>query len=255
MTWTRVDADVALEVASHEAIIRQAYKDSVGKWTWSVGLTSATGHKVERYISRPQTLEHCLAVYAWALNNYADRVRQTFKGHTLSKAQFTAALSFHWNTGSIHKASWVDAWKRGDVADAKRRFMLWANPPEIIGRRRKERDLFFGGKWSNDGAMTEYTRLTSRSTPVWSSAKRINVGRRLAAVFDSDGRPQQVPQDLEPWPDAPVDPPTLSPPDNPPDWEPVPEPAPSGGVSVSGAIGVVVILIAAGAFIYFKFFS
>jgi len=45
-----VDYDVAMEVASHEAIIRQAYKDSEGVWIWSVGLTSATGHVVERYI-------------------------------------------------------------------------------------------------------------------------------------------------------------------------------------------------------------
>lgn len=30
-TSMRVDYDVALEIASHEAIIRQAYKDSVGR--------------------------------------------------------------------------------------------------------------------------------------------------------------------------------------------------------------------------------
>ena len=52
-----VDYDVAMEVAGHEAIIRQAYKDSKGIWTWSVGLTSATGHVVERYIGKPQSLD------------------------------------------------------------------------------------------------------------------------------------------------------------------------------------------------------
>ena len=67
-----VDYDVAMEVASHEAIIRQAYEGSQGIWTWSVGLTSATGHVVERYIGKPQSLEHCLSVYVWALDNYAD---------------------------------------------------------------------------------------------------------------------------------------------------------------------------------------
>lgn len=29
---------IALEVAYHEALVRRAYKDSVGVWTWSVGL-------------------------------------------------------------------------------------------------------------------------------------------------------------------------------------------------------------------------
>ena len=79
-----VDYDVAMEVASHEAIIRQAYEGSHGIWTWSVGLTSATGHVVERYIGKPQSLEHCLSVYVWALDNYADaaeglRGRRAFK--------------------------------------------------------------------------------------------------------------------------------------------------------------------------------
>ena len=46
----------ALEIASHEALIRQAYKDSVGVWTWSVGLTSATGHDVLRYKANPNPL-------------------------------------------------------------------------------------------------------------------------------------------------------------------------------------------------------
>jgi hypothetical protein len=32
---------------------------------------SATGHNVERYIGQLQPLQHCLAVYAWALDRYA----------------------------------------------------------------------------------------------------------------------------------------------------------------------------------------
>ncbi len=62
---TKVTYKVALEVLTHEAIVRQAYKNPGDVWTWSVGLTSATGHKVERYIGKPQSLTHCLRVYAW----------------------------------------------------------------------------------------------------------------------------------------------------------------------------------------------
>lgn len=175
----KIDYDIAMEIASHEAIIRQAYKDSVGKWTWSVGLTSATGHVVERYIGKPQSLEHCLRVYVWALDNYAHEVREAFKGVALTKAQFAAALSFHWNTGAIKKASWVKKFKAGDIAGAKKAFMSYNKPKEIIGRRTKERDLFFSGKWSNNGTMTEYTRLTAASTPDWKSGRRINVEHEL----------------------------------------------------------------------------
>ncbi|TKT79955.1 lysozyme, partial [Aquamicrobium sp. LC103] len=142
----RVDYDIAMEIASHEAIVRQAYKDSVGVWTWSVGLTSATGHIVDRYIGKSQSLEHCLRVYVWALDNYADAVRKAFAGIPLTKAQFAAALSFHWNTGAIERASWVKKFKAGDIIGARKAFMDWRKPASIIGRREKERDLFFEGK-------------------------------------------------------------------------------------------------------------
>lgn len=186
-----VDYDVALEIASHEAVIRQAYKDSVGVWTWSVGLTNATGHNVERYIDNPQTLEHCLSVYAWALNNYAEAVRAEFRGHDLAKEQFAGALSFHWNTGAIRSASWPDLWKDGRIGEARASFLSWRKPPEIVPRREKEAALFFDGVWSNDGTMTEYTRLTSRHTPVWGSARKINVERELRAAFGVADEPAE----------------------------------------------------------------
>lgn len=55
-----VDFDVAIEVASHKALIRQTYKDSVGVLTWCVGMTNATGHKVDRYIGKLAALQHCV---------------------------------------------------------------------------------------------------------------------------------------------------------------------------------------------------
>lgn len=179
----RVTYNVALEVASHEAVIRQTYKDSVGKNTWSVGMTSATGHNVDRYIGKPQSIQHCMNLYVWALEKYALSVNQVFDGYTLTEAQFAAALSFHWNTGAIKKASWVKKWKTGDFAGAREAFMRYNKPKEIIGRRKKERDLFFEGKWSNNGTMAEYTKLTSKMTPVWSSRKTINVSKELGKAF------------------------------------------------------------------------
>lgn len=188
----KVDYDIALEVASHEAIIRQAYRDSVSIWTWSVGITSKSGHNVERYIGKPQTLEHCLAVYVWALEKYADDVRAAFKGYSLTKPQFAAALSFHFNTGAIRTATWVKNVRAGDMAAAERSLKAWNKAggkvsQGLVTRRAKEADLFFRGKWSNNGTMTEYTRLTSKSTPDWSSAKMINVREALQKAFKDAG--------------------------------------------------------------------
>ena len=146
-----IDTQCAMEITGHEGIVKEAYKDSVGVWTWSIGITSASGHSVERYIDNPQTVERCLEVFIWMLDtSFADDVRETFEGYPLTKEQFTAALSFHWNTGGIEKALWVDSFKAGNMELSKQQFMNWSSPPEIIPRREKERDLFFDGKWSQD---------------------------------------------------------------------------------------------------------
>lgn len=182
----KITPRVALELASHEGLVRQAYKDSVGVWTWSIGITNASGHNVDRYIGNPQTLERCLEVYVWALEKYANDVRKVFKDKPLNEHQFAAAVSFHYNTGGIARASWVKKWLAGDVAGAKKDFMNWSKPKEIIPRREKERDLFFDGKWSNNGTVTEYTRVKANGQIDWSSAKRTNIKDEMERVFAHD---------------------------------------------------------------------
>lgn len=198
----------ALELASHEALVRQTYKDSVGVLTWCVGMTNATGHRVERYIGKPAPLQHCMNVFVWALRAYAKQVDEAFAGVPLTEAQYAAALSFHWNTGAIKRASWVKHWKAGRVAEARRTFMNWVTPKEITARRQKERDLFFDGKWSGDGTMTEYTRVRPNMTPDWSSARRVSVDKELRAAF-AGNPPATV--DQAPQPDAQPGAPTLTP--------------------------------------------
>lgn len=195
MINNKIDYQVALEVASHEAIVRQAYKDTKGIWTWSIGLTNASGHNVERYIGKPQTLEHCLSVYVWALEKYAAEVRKAFT-KPLTQAQFAAALSFHYNTGAIARATWVKSFNQGNVALAKQEIMNWKTPKEIIGRRTKERDLFFDGKWSNKGTILEYS-VNSKYQPV--SPKTVNIEKELKEAFKfSEPSPQKPVTPSEP---------------------------------------------------------
>ena len=167
---------VALELLSHEAIVREAYRDSQNVWTWGVGVTDASGHKVERYIDSPQTIERCLEIYVWLLRTrYAPAVRRAFEGHVLSEHEFAAALSFHYNTGAIGRATWVKLFKAGERAAAENAFMSWNKPREIIGRRTKERDLFFDGKWSNDGTTTVWPVRKPSYKPDWRGGDKVNV--------------------------------------------------------------------------------
>lgn len=149
---------IALELIAHEGIVTEAYRDSVGVWTWSVGITDASGHKVmPRYKDKPQPLEHCLGVYLWLLREkYLPPVLAAFGPHDPTEAQLGAALSFHWNTGAIARASWIGRFVKGDVAGARRAMMDWARPAALVPRRRKEQALFFDGTWSEDGTALVY---------------------------------------------------------------------------------------------------
>lgn len=194
MGHTDITVSVALEVLHHEAIVRQAYYDSVGVLTWSAGITNASGHNVERYIRNPQPMRKCLEVYIWLLEEkYAPAVRAAFKGYNLTEGQFAAALSFHWNTGAITRATWVKEWKAGQHAKSRNSFMNWRKPASIIKRREAERDLFFDGKWSNTGMTGEYTEVTSRLTPVWSSRRNVDVKAEVMAILRGDDVSRETP--------------------------------------------------------------
>lgn len=184
MSW-KITPNIAAELIKHEGIVREAYKDSVGIWTWSIGVTSASGHKVwPRYKDNPQELKRCFEVFEWLVRNkYLPPVQKAFKGHSLTESQLGAALSFHYNTGGINRASWVNKWKAGDIAGAKASFMNWSKPEEIIPRRRGERDLFFDGIWTNDGTGVEYQVRKPSYQPNWGSAKKVEIKGILEELF------------------------------------------------------------------------
>lgn len=172
------------EIVSHEAIVQEAYKDSVGVWTWGVGVTTKSGHAVERYKDNPQPIKKCLDVYAWLLREkYLPDVQAAFAGRELSEAQLCAALSFHYNTGAIKRADWVESWLAGKVETARTEFMNYRKPPEIIERREKERDLFFDGEWTGDGKVTVFQVRKPSYTPNWGSAKRIDITADLQGIL------------------------------------------------------------------------
>lgn len=181
-----------IEIASHEGAVREAYKDSVGIWTWGIGVTSASGHGVERYIGNPQTMEKVLEVYQWLLHEkYLPEVLDAFDGYDLQEHELAAALSFHWNTGGIKRASWVKHYKSGDIKAARKSFMAWKKPPEIVPRRKAERDLFFEGVWANDGTILEYTKVKNSGQIVWGSAKRVKLPA-LAQPIQAKPQPKQI---------------------------------------------------------------
>lgn len=175
---------IALELIGHEAIVQEWYLDSVGVGTWGIGVTNRSGHNVDRYKDKPQPVRKCLEIYLWLLmTRYLPDVLSEFAGRQLTEAQLAAALSFHYNTGAIRRASWVDLWLAGRIVAARTAFMEWKRPASIIERRQKERDLFFDGKWSNDGTSTVWPVRKPSYTPNWSAGKKVDVRADIAALL------------------------------------------------------------------------
>lgn len=180
-----LNVKVVSELLAHEAIIQEMYKDSVGVETWSAGLTAASGINVRQYKDNPASMQVCIdAVIDRLRRVYVPRVVQAFSGRTLTEAQFAAALSFDYNTGAITRADWVKLWMGGHINEAYASIMNWKKPPEIIERRKKERELFFKGEWSQDGKTNVYLVRKPSYAPNWGSIKRVDVTAEVRKALE-----------------------------------------------------------------------
>ena len=159
------------EIAAHEAIVLSAYIDSAGVWTVGIGHTANAGHPDPAKERREFSMDEIMSIFARDIEKCEDRVRKAFK-RPLSQEQFDAAVSFDFNTGGIHRASWVKHFNQGDDARARTAFMAWRKPKAIIPRRQKERALFFDGTYSGDGRVCVYPASRS-GTVLWRKGKRI----------------------------------------------------------------------------------
>jgi GH24 family phage-related lysozyme (muramidase) len=172
------------EIVSHEAIVLEWYKDSEGVGTWGVGVTNASGHNVDRYKDKPQTIRKCLEVYFWLLTQkYLPDVLAAFDGHPLTEAQLTAALSFHYNTGAIKRTDWVKLFRDGKPAGA-RDFLEthYLNDGDLKERRLKEAALFFDSKWSGNGTALVIPVSKPSYQPAFKRAQRVDITADLEAI-------------------------------------------------------------------------
>lgn len=183
----RVSKRGLAEIAAHEGIVTSPYLDSVKVWTVGIGHTAAAGDPDPSRNRREFSVAEIMEIFARDISKYEAGVRKAFTA-PLSQEQFDAAVSFHFNTGAIGRATWVKKFNAGDVAGARKSFMDWRKPKEIIPRREKERDLFFDGRYSSAGAATLYP-ANAVGAVQWSEGKRVNV----LALMSAAEPPEPVP--------------------------------------------------------------
>lgn len=171
-------------LGSVEAIVQEAYLDP-NVWTWAMGVTNASGHEVyPRYFQKPQTLEKCLQISIWLIQNkYLPAVFEAFAGHKLNEAQVAAALSYHWNTGAIKRDQWVKDFRAGKPAAARLHMLTRLNGGLLVERRKKEIALFFDGKWPANMKTTILPVSPTRHTPRWRDAKAVDIMPMVQSIM------------------------------------------------------------------------
>lgn len=167
-----------MALAAHEGIVLSPYKDSADVWTIGVGHTAAAGNPDPAKFTGSLTLGEAFALLKADLLKYEAGVRNAVKV-PLKQHEFDALVSFHYNTGAIGKASFVKKLNAGDRAGALKGIMDWRKPPEIIGRRTAERNLFRDGIYPEPYA-TLYPASPSGKVQ-WSQGKRVDLRAALAA--------------------------------------------------------------------------
>lgn len=172
------DKGVAFLVA-HEGIVPAPYRDSVGVLTYGIGHTAAAGAPDPADMPRgmPADLDAALrdvfAVFRRDLARYEAEVEKALARTPVQQHEFDAAVSFHFNTGAIGRAAWVDLWRRGQKADAAASMLAnWRKPSEIIGRRTAERDLFLTGDYGKQAATV--WKVNAAGKIIWQQAKRLS---------------------------------------------------------------------------------
>ncbi|WP_406735902.1 lysozyme [Thioclava sp. GXIMD4215] len=171
----------------HEGIVPGPYFDSVGILTAYVGHTKAAGGFDPANLAAGMpadldaTLREAFHVFREDLAKFETEVARAIKV-PVAQHEFDAAVSFHFNTGAIARADWVNKLNAADRVGAAAAIMNWSKPVEIIGRRRAEQTLFRTGAYPDD-PVTVWKVGTNRRV-IWTPARTLSPYDALRLMAD-----------------------------------------------------------------------
>ena len=198
------DQGIAFLVA-HEGVVPAPYRDSKGVWTFGIGHTKAAGApdpgKMEQGVPADvdRALAYAFEVFRQDLRRYEADVLRVIGGRKVAQHEFDAAVSFHFNTGAIATATWVQTWLTlRDRDKAAVQMMQWRKPPEIIPRREAEQALFLSGRY---GAKTASVwPVNAKNKPVWKPLRTLTQAQIVALVRPGQPTPKPAQKPVAPAP-------------------------------------------------------
>ena len=174
-----------IALIGHEGVVPGPYFDSVGVQTYGVGHTAAAGApdpatlRAGMPADLDAELKRVFAVFKDDIARYEADVARAIKV-PVTQAQFDAAVSFHYNTGAIGKATWVKKLNAGDVVGAGDAIMNWVKPPEIKERREDEQNLFRTGEYPNN--LLTVWGVSEQRRVIWKRVRTLTASEALAMM-------------------------------------------------------------------------
>ena len=188
-------------IMRHEGIVPGPYFDSVGVQTYGVGHTAAAGDPdpADMPAGMPEDLDKELRrvfdVFDDDLLKYEMDVHNAIKV-PVTQHEFDAAVSFHYNTGAIGRATWVKSLNAGDRAKAAKEIMNWTKPEEIIPRRQAEQRLFRDCVYPSEPIVVWQVN-TSRHV-IWSPARTLTQDEALRLMDGGEEVTHPLPEEQPP---------------------------------------------------------
>lgn len=134
----------------HEGVVLKAYRDLAGVWTIGAGLTAASGVVTPKSGMQIAATEADRLLSLALARNYEPAVRAALPG--ARQHEFDGAVSFHFNTGAIGRATWVTRWHAGDDEGVETGLARWVRAggkvvQGLVVRRAAEARLILHGDY------------------------------------------------------------------------------------------------------------
>lgn len=145
MDGMRMDADGRMVLMLREGVRLKAYRDVKGIWTIGAGHCSVAGPP---HVWPWTTITTAQAdeIFARDLIPFEDAVNKALK-RSVPQGSFNALVSLCFNIGpgGFAGSSVVKQINLGNMQEAANDFLLWDHPPQLLERRKEEREQFLRG--------------------------------------------------------------------------------------------------------------
>lgn len=203
-----------------EGIALTKYYDSVGVQTIGGGATASDIPDLKKWSwDRELSLDDCVALFRKHIIKYEAAVNRALNVE-IEQHQFDALVSICYNIGinGMARSTFMRRINSGypltSIRNARstvmKRFnaryplksiyeaiLMWDIPKEIIGRRRKEADLYISGTYSEKGLVNVFPISKTSHKPIYGRGKSINMLEYLNKGIEEE-KIEEVVKEIEP---------------------------------------------------------